>query len=416
MVAAFGVALGVVVAGCEAELRNRGCTPGEQDGCTCTDGRSGAQLCLDDESYGACVCEGAGNAGGGGGNGGGLAGPGGGGAGGVGGGGDGGAPSCGRGTTRLLDHGVVDAEYSSALDRILVASADPHELHVIEPITGNEVTMALSKTPVAVSVAPDGLTAVVGHDALISVIDLATPSVVATYAVAAQTGDVVLSGDGYAYVMPQVDQWVEIHSIDLATGTDTTSSGSIYAGTKAKLHPGGTAIYGADTALSPSDIERYDIEQGVAEYAYDSPYHGDYAMCGDLWLSVDGGRIFTACGNVFLSSSVQAQDMLYDGSLPVPLIAYLWHSTARAELAVLETEPYFDPIGTEGRRLLFFDDEFLNTKGEVALPCIEVGGNPAAIVGKWVFGRADGTAYYVVAQPEEGVPVQGRAVLAVVEP
>ena len=71
--------------------------------------------------------------------------------------------------------------------------------------------------------------------------------------------------------------------ISLATGEETTSSGySIYAGTVAKLHPGGKAMYGADNGISPSDIEKYDIQSGTASVLYDSPYHGDYAMCGDL--------------------------------------------------------------------------------------------------------------------------------------
>ena len=75
------------------------------------------------------------------------------------------------------------------------------------------------------------------------------------------------------------------------------------------LHPSGDYIYGADQGIFPSDIEKYDIRSGNLIYLYDSPYHGDYAMGGNLWISEDGLRIFTALGNVFRSSVNQDTDM-----------------------------------------------------------------------------------------------------------
>jgi hypothetical protein len=49
-------ALATLVAGCPGTTR---CTEGMSVACTCTDGRSGAQVCLADGTYGACACVGA---------------------------------------------------------------------------------------------------------------------------------------------------------------------------------------------------------------------------------------------------------------------------------------------------------------------------------------------------------------------
>lgn len=56
----FSMALMVVTAtGCDTSAR--GCTPGETRGCTCTSGRSGAQLCDSAGAFGTCACEGTGD-------------------------------------------------------------------------------------------------------------------------------------------------------------------------------------------------------------------------------------------------------------------------------------------------------------------------------------------------------------------
>lgn len=52
----FGVLVGVL-AGCAAPPPPRACTPGEMRGCTCNDGRNGAQRCDDlGERFDACYC------------------------------------------------------------------------------------------------------------------------------------------------------------------------------------------------------------------------------------------------------------------------------------------------------------------------------------------------------------------------
>jgi hypothetical protein len=250
-----------------------------------------------------------------------------------------------------------------------------------------------------VSVTPDGLHAAVGHAGLVSWVDLDAATLVTTLPVSADVFDVVAGGNGYVYAFPRADQWVAIHTVNVATGAETLSSASaIRAGTRAKLQPGALAIYGADNGLSPSDIEKYSIAGGTAQLQYDSPYHGDYAMCGDLWLSADGARIFTKCGNVFRTSTLQADDMRWSGSLSpgtYSSLAWVSDSSAANEIAVL---PEAGWNGGDDTALRFHERTFLALTSTVKLPRLAVGGLGYPTHGRFVFHRKDGGARYVLVQ------------------
>jgi hypothetical protein len=58
--------------------------------------------------------------------------------------------------TNSLSFRPVAAEYSTALDRIVMISANPNQLHIYDPVSQNETKVGLSNTPLSVSVSPDG--------------------------------------------------------------------------------------------------------------------------------------------------------------------------------------------------------------------------------------------------------------------
>ncbi len=310
-----------------------------------------------------------------------------------------------------LPHDVIDAEYSTALDAIVMVSSYPsNALYVYEVASGTEYSIPLVKTPTAVSVGPDGLHAAVGHDALVTYLTLSATSPAPILLDASlQVLDVVLAGNGYVYAFPRVDQWQPIHSIHIGTNTETQSSGSIRAGTLARLHPSGTRIYGADNGLSPSDIERYAISGGTAQIIFDSPYHGDYAMCGNLWFGEAGDHIYTACGNVFRSSELQSQDMVYAGSLELSTSAYYGYqilfasqSAEAEEIALIEQDRVeCNPYGNPERcfsHVNLYESGFLNRTARYSLSPLTVGADTYAQRGMFAFHAADGTDRYVISR------------------
>jgi hypothetical protein len=301
---------------------------------------------------------------------------------------------------QALTHRVLDAEYSKALDRVVMVSTHPNALYLYNPTTKTETSVALPTAPTSVSVGPDGRFAAVGHNAYISYVDLATPKLLKTVAVTTDVLDVVLAGNGHAYAFPRTDQWEQIHSLNLSTDKETLSTGSIYAGTKARLHPGGKALYGADNGLSPSDLEKYGITGGTAQVLYDSRYHGDHEMCGDLWFSEDGARLFTRCGNTFRTSELQSEDMIYAGKLPdVSLIRHLTHSAAANRVALVQDVSY-NGEPSVATRLQLYTPDFLNLDRSVSLPAFVREGKGFAGYGRFVFYTAAGDKLLVVLQAD----------------
>jgi chitinase len=308
----------------------------------------------------------------------------------------------------MLGHSVVDAEYSRPLERVVTVGTTPNRLYVSDPVAGTESSVALPLAPTSVSVSPDGLYAAVGHNGQVSYVRLSPPTVEKVIGTTADVFDVVLAGNDWIYAFPRIDQWEEIRCLRISTGTETLSTGySIYAETKAKLHPAGAAIYGADTSGSPLDIEKYDVSTGTAKYLYDSPYHGDYAMCGDLWMSEDGLRIFTACGNTFHANTTQGttagSDMTYAGALEsTSRVQWVDHSLAAGQvLAIPGASAYaYPPQPNADTELRVFGDDYLAREETVAFPRIGVGGKGFVAHGRFAFFSSDGTQRFVLVRTD----------------
>ena len=315
-----------------------------------------------------------------------------------------------------LPHNVIDAEFNKPLNRIvMVASYPANALYVYDVATGTETRQLLNRLPTAVSISPDGLRAAVGHDALITVVDLATvgqPGAPAPIVlnVSAVVFDVILDGRGYVHALPLVDQWVQVHTVHIATNTEYFSTGrSLRAGSRGRLHPSGDYIYDANNGVSPDDIEKWDIRGGAAVGMYDSPYHGDYGMCGNLWMHEAGTTIYTACGNTFRSSEVQAQDMVYSGALQLsPSNFYGWRirslsqSVAHDEIALIEAEWYHCDIvpgsGPCYEHVAFYESDFLNRLAVYSIAPVTVNNVAYAQRGLFVFHDAIGTNRYLLSR------------------
>lgn len=320
-----------------------------------------------------------------------------------------------------LPHNIIDAEFSKALNKIVMVGSYPaNALYVYDVATGTEQQHPLNKLPTAVSISPDGLTAAVGHDALITVVDLATVGQPGAPAptilnVSAVVFDVVLDGNGYVHALPRVDQWVAIHSVHVASNTEYLSTGrSLRAGSHGRLHPSGDYLYAANNGLSPDDIEKWDIRAGAAVGMYDSPYHGTYGMCGNLWFNESGTTIYTACGNTFRSSTVQAQDMVYSGALQLsPSNLYGWRirslsqSAALTEIALIEYEWYHCEIvpsaGPCYEHVAFYESDFLNRLAVYALGPVTVNNLAYSQHGLFVFYDAVGANKYLLGRLD-GMP------------
>lgn len=312
-----------------------------------------------------------------------------------------------------LGHDVVDAEYSAALDAIVMASAHPvAALHLYYPASGVRHELSLSRTPTALSLAPDGLSAAVGHAGLITYIDLATvgepnPSQPVLLDVSANVWQLVLDGRGYVHVFLGGFRERNTHSIEIATNTEVIRTNLITPESMPRLHPSGEYIYVADRGLSPSTMRKYDIRSGTPTATHQFPYHSEYPVCENLWMKQDGEIIYTGCGHLFLASEVQAQDMLYAGTLarppeePASMIHALSQSELSQEIMLLESVPancmFFEWADCYTHFSVYGSGD-LERVSRASLAPILHEGRSYAQRGDFVFHSANGTNQYLISR------------------
>lgn len=126
--------------------------------------------------------------------------------------------------TPLAFEPSAPADYSSALDRIILLSSGPNKLHIYDPASNSDQTVDLAEVPIAVSVGPDGTHAAVSFTDGVAYVNLQTRLVEKTFSVATGIAGGIVLGPQYLYVVnsPTATYSSGGVSISLATGTQTT--------------------------------------------------------------------------------------------------------------------------------------------------------------------------------------------------
>jgi hypothetical protein len=304
-----------------------------------------------------------------------------------------------EGAITQLSFSVVDAEYSLGLDRMVMVSDDPPRLHIYAAAAQSDITVDLSSTPTSVSVGPGDRFAAVGHDRLISYVDLQDAQVIKTVGLGSYVYDVVLARNGWIYASSRGGEYADVLAVRVSPeGVEHQRRPALHPYTLHKLHPGAESLYGA----APSHIEKADVSNGMPDYAYRSPFLADHPACADLWLSEDGQRIFTACGHVFRASPERKQDMTYIGSLPgLERILHLTDSSSAGRVVAIRARGWYDENQCpDTNELLIFSRDQLHLESIVALPNFPANGGLYAANGRFVFMNAAGTHYYVIVQAD----------------
>jgi WD40 repeat protein len=287
----------------------------------------------------------------------------------------------------------VDIEYTPVLDRIILVSANPNQLHIFNPNTAEDTVVELPRAPTSVSVGPEGLFAAVGHDALISYIDLQNARVLNMLDITVEVGQLALGGNGWIYAVPYRPQGEHIRAINITSNVEVLGP-NISSDSKVRLHPDGNRIYSAtSTGSIPADIDRFNFEDSVPVLVVNSRYHGNYPECGDLWFSADGSRIFTACGTVFTLSQIPKDDMIYNGTLAgLRLVAYMVHVPSTARIM---------GVSATDHTLAVWDDETYTLVSAFQLPDMVINGQPVPVIGHSLFVDSAETHYYAIARTGE---------------
>ena len=282
----------------------------------------------------------------------------------------------------IIDSNLVDAEYSAQLGMVVAACSSSNHVVLSHPELEDNTVLSLMKKPKCVSVSLDGNYAAIGHDSLIVYIDLKNEAIINECFFPCDIYDIVMGKNGYAYAFPISCSGVI--SMDCNSGK-WKKGGHQNSAMKAKMHPSGKCLYGATVGISPGDFYRYIINSDTISDWYDSPYHGEYDLGGNLWISEDGTRIFSSSGTSCTSDTVRDQDMLYSGRLSTT-IGWLCHSSKANLLAALPN----------GSNIAFFHPVYLTDLGMFRLDSLMHQEGWTSPWGKFVFFGKDGTTCTVL--------------------
>ncbi len=202
------------------------------------------------------------------------------------------------------------------------------------------------------------------HEGYIGEIDLSTGELTRTFRINEDPWDIVVTDSGFLVVSSGAGQWDEIRSYDLDTEVNVGTS-FIRHRSYLALHPSQTRIYAANTDVSPSDIERFDLDPstGTLTARGDSPYHGDHPMGGNVFAHPNGQYLITRDGGVYTSTLDRATDMRYVLTLS-SLADCLAFSPDASHFATAYRDYYFDPDTT----LTLHDANTFQPVHEITLP------------------------------------------------
>jgi chitinase len=310
-----------------------------------------------------------------------------------------------------LPHRVVDAAYSDALDMIVMVAADPHALYLLDPSTGTETVVPLALAPNSLALAPDGLSAAVGHTGAVTSVDLSLETAEAPVVVSGDVADLALGSSRVAWIVPRPaasSDRARVMAEPLDGGTETWVTSAVTGTAKAKLRPSATELYVAGGGYS-SLVEHYNVSGATPVLVNSASSYGS-SSCGDLWFSQAGTRLFTRCGTVYLVSSSWTEDLTVAGSLNRPTsysfaIRHLSDSTAAGQLSAITSADTASYSSTDDQALRSWSAADLTSVDVAPLPTETVGGTAYHWGGRFVFYRSDGSARYVLLQldPASGV-------------
>ena len=330
-----------------------------------------------------------------------------------------------------LSYQVNDAKYSRGLDRIVMVSYTDLAVHLFDPRANADTAIPLpSGLPqyqgtyvgLYVALSPDGLKAVVTDISWVVYLDLAAATVLGQWEAPSSVigagfyfDGVVIAADGYAYA----SNGGYLTAVNPSTGSFGLT----------KLIVGSSNDY--LTFTTSSDGTYVYALTGVDEFLLSSArplggYFGDVAQsatttCGEPWVSRDGTRVFTGCGNTFgpavattdggtvpaghVLQVAPAQPETDDGGdAPFydPPIYGLDDPSSGSPVAAVGVDPNAPNQHTGAVALALYNASTLALESTVPAPLIPYGGVSHPSIPVYVFYDASGTTRYELVGVGEG--------------
>lgn len=287
-----------------------------------------------------------------------------------------------------LEYGVVDAAYSTALDRLVTVSSNPSRLRILDPVALTEQVVTLGVAPTSLSVSPDGRLAAVGHNRQLTIVDLDKAVVDQTFGISIDVHDVLLADNGYAYAIRATPSGTaSLLAIELATQKETGHAGgpdALEAGDDIRLDPDRDIVLTMNGAYGSAVIHRFDISGGPAQYVRETPDANWFPVCAALHRT--NTHALAECGGLYRLTDDATTDLTYNGSL-TGLERLLAADHRDDTLVVIPADARSDEYA-ETATLRFYDDAHYVFLGSRALPPRTWNRTQELRYGRFAFWRA----------------------------
>ena len=201
-------------------------------------------------------------------------------------------------STSAIAGKVVDAAINRSRNLLVYATAQPNKL-IFFDLGTKKVTneIALSKAPTCFTFAEDFSTAAVGHEGMISAVNLTNYTITKTIELSNTVNDVAWA-DSSLYCYTEVTSYSDyIYWVDIATGTlSSTLARDVDGRTRIKKVPAQPFMIATRQQSSPTGFLTFSIaDRKLKSYSH--------MTLSDFWFSENGEYIFALGGNVYRTST-----------------------------------------------------------------------------------------------------------------
>ena len=246
---------------------------------------------------------------------------------------------------------ITDAVFDPARPYLYASERATKKVYFVNLTTGLiERVFSFSFMPEALALTPNGSRLFVAlttrshspywfdgdHEGYVASFDLEQRVKDREFRIVEDPYDLLATSDGHLLVSSGSGQWTYIREFDAATGQQTAAQGGVSDSSRLALYPTEARFYAADTNSFPSDIRRFDVSPGAITSKWDSPYHGEHRMDGNVWASPRGDVLVTRGGDVYTAGVTQTSDMIYVAPLSGGSITDLAWDAGRNVIFTLE--------------------------------------------------------------------------------
>lgn len=292
----------------------------------------------------------------------------------------------------------VDVRYSLAADRLVVVTAEPDAVKVINPVDGTFTSVNLPAAVKAFNLSPDGKLAGVLHDGVVSLVDLATGTLLKSTGTGGTQTEVFVSNDGVVFLTGQTlvsSARPAIAVINGRTGQalpslDFSSGGGFYGALRGVFATSKNKAFLSQGSYS--SLAYFTIDPATNAILTSGSTYSEYSMPSPFVLSPKEDLLFTANGTYFNTDTLKYVGRFILGTSSSGLsnsLQSMSYSPTKAEVLLMESSldyvyPAYDTTYQTSYKK--YSGELLFGAGSVSLPVI--GGEASYGIG--VFHTAAG--------------------------